>query len=44
MADRWQDTNCADSNECDRTDLDFSGSIDMGDLKIFCDRWLEGAE
>jgi hypothetical protein len=40
FADHWQDTNCGDANDCDRTDLDFSDNVDEGDLKIFCDNWL----
>lgn len=42
FADHWLDTNCADSNDCNGTDLDFSGTVDWGDLKIFCDHWLQG--
>ena len=43
LAGHWQDSNCGDANDCDRTDVDFSGTVDWGDLKIFCDHWLEGA-
>jgi hypothetical protein len=42
FADRWLHSNCAASNDCDGTDLDFSGAIDWRDLKILCDHWLEG--
>ncbi len=43
LANHWRDTNCSSSNDCDRTDLDFSDVVDWADLKIFCDYWLEGA-
>jgi hypothetical protein len=42
FAGHWQDVNCGDANECDRTDLDFSKMVDWKDLKIFCQHWLEG--
>ena len=42
LANHWQNTNCTDSNDCSRTDLDFSGAVDWKDLNIFCDHWLEG--
>ncbi len=44
FANYWQDTNCGGANDCDGTDLDFSNTVDAGDLKIFCDHWLEGTE
>jgi len=40
FAEYWQNTNCTTSNDCDGTDLDFSGSVDVADLKIFCNYWL----
>ena len=42
FAENWADENCSGSNDCDRTDLDFSDKVDWADLKIFCDHWLEG--
>lgn len=42
FADFWQDADCADSNDCDGTDLDFSGAVNWADLRIFCDHLLEG--
>jgi sugar lactone lactonase YvrE len=39
---RWGDTDCADANDCDRTDIDLSGEVDWGDAKMFCEQWLEG--
>jgi hypothetical protein len=43
FAGHWGDTGCSASNDCDRTDLDFSGTVDWPDLKILCQHWLEGA-
>jgi len=43
FANYWGNTNCSGSNDCDGTDLDFSGEIDWADLKTFCEHWLEGA-
>jgi hypothetical protein len=42
FADRWQDINCGDANDCDGADLDFSDAVDWADLKIFFDHWLAG--
>ncbi len=42
FASRWGDVNCGDSNDCDGVDFDFSGDVDWGDFRIFCDHWLEG--
>jgi sugar lactone lactonase YvrE len=39
---RWGDTDCANANDCDRTDIDLSGAVDWGDVKMFCEQWLEG--
>lgn len=39
---RWLDTNCATNNDCDGTDFDSSETVDMEDLKVFCDYWLQG--
>jgi hypothetical protein len=39
---RWLNTNCAVNNNCDNTDFDLSGAIDIADLKIFCEDWLQG--
>lgn len=43
FADYWGDTNCGDANDCNGTDFDLSGTVDIGDLEIFCGHWLEGA-
>ena len=42
FANRWLNTNCASADDCDGADLDYSGTVDIADLKVFCDYWLEG--
>lgn len=42
FANNWENMNCPDSNDCNGTDLDFSGEVGLLDLKIFCDQWLQG--
>jgi hypothetical protein len=42
FAERWLNTNCAASNNCDGTDFDTSGTVDIADLKVFCGYWMEG--
>jgi len=42
FAGHWLDGNCAGSNDCEGTDLDQSGAVDIDDVKILCDNWLEG--
>ena len=44
FANRWRDTDCAGSNDCDGVDLDFSGIVDIADLRILIDNWLAGVE
>ena len=41
FAERWMHTNCAANNNCDGADFDFSGTVDIADLKIFCSYWLQ---
>jgi hypothetical protein len=38
----WQDDNCGASNDCNGTDLDLLGKVDINDLRIFVDNWLRG--
>ena len=33
---------CGLKDDCGGADLDFSGVVDWGDFKIFCDWWLGG--
>lgn len=43
FADRWLESDCTSSNNfCGGADMDSSGTVDMQDLKIFADNWLEG--
>ena len=42
FAQRWLNADCASNNNCDGTDFDFSGTVDIADLKIFCNYWLQG--
>jgi hypothetical protein len=42
LAQHWLNTDCASSNHCDGADLDLSGAVDIADLKVFCDYWLQG--
>lgn len=41
FANHWNNTNCGAMNDCNGTDLDFSGTVDIVDLGIFCNHWLE---
>ncbi len=43
FAERWFNDNCGTTNDCDRTDLDFSDVVDVGDLRIFSNLWLARA-
>jgi hypothetical protein len=40
FASHWQETNCANSN-CWEADVDTDGDVDIADLELFCDFWLE---
>ncbi len=42
FAERWMDTNCAANGNCNGTDFDSSGTVDIADLKVFCGYWLQG--
>ena len=42
FASHWAEDNCGASNDCDGRDLDQLGSVDIKDLRIFADNWLEG--
>jgi len=44
LANRWGQSDCGNSDDCEGTDLDFSDTVDWADLKIFCDYWLQGLE
>ena len=41
FATHWRDDNCDLSNDyCQGTNLDKSGTVDVGDLEIFFDIWI----
>ncbi|KPL25325.1 MAG: hypothetical protein AMJ75_01170 [Phycisphaerae bacterium SM1_79] len=42
FAEQWGQTGCSEVNDCSSTDLDFSGSVDSNDLRIFTTYWLSG--
>jgi hypothetical protein len=42
MANWWGHTDCATNDDCDGADIDFSGTVDIADLEVFCNYWLEG--
>jgi hypothetical protein len=43
FASHWLDSRCNMGNfHCEGTDVDGSGLVDIIDLEIFCDLWLEG--
>ena len=41
FASHWLATNCTAPNWCDGTDLDINGRVDINDLRLFCQYWLE---
>ncbi len=44
LAVHWMSQNCTETNWCERADVDKSGGVDIFDLYIFAEHWLEGAE
>jgi len=41
FAAHWLDPNCADSDWCDRCDLDLSGGVDNTDMSLFAEQWQQ---
>jgi len=41
LASYWQDQDCNAPNWCEGTDLDVDGDVDLNDLTLFIDYWLE---
>jgi hypothetical protein len=37
----WQRTDCTKPDNCSGTDLDAGGYVDISDLKLFAEYWLE---
>ena len=44
LASYWQVADCNDPNWCEGTDLDTDGNVDVNDLMLFTDYWLERTE
>ncbi len=44
LASYWETTDCVYPGCCQRTDLDINGSVDVNDLMLFCEFWLEQTE
>jgi hypothetical protein len=42
FANNWMFTDCNDTNDCNSTDLDFSGDVGPNDVNIFINHWLFG--
>jgi len=40
----WWQQDCESPGGCDGADLDNSSNVDIDDLKLFCDYWLEATE
>ena len=40
----WQVANCQEGNLCEGADLDSDGAVDVTDLIMFADYWLESTE
>jgi hypothetical protein len=40
FAQKWLNTGCAENNNCNGTDLDLSGTVDLNDLAAFAENWL----
>ncbi|MGA2915983.1 MAG: GLUG motif-containing protein [Sedimentisphaerales bacterium] len=41
---RWLDTNCAVTNNCNGTDLNTDGTVNFLDFALFANNWLEGKD
>jgi hypothetical protein len=42
LANWWGRSDCAINDDCEGADIDFSGAVDIADLQVFCNYWLEG--
>jgi hypothetical protein len=42
FAGHWAEDNCGALNDCDGTDLDLLGTVEINDLRIYVDNWLIG--
>ena len=41
LASHWQETNCGAPDWCEGADLDIDSNVDINDLMLFCEFWLE---
>ena len=41
LSSRWFDTTCINTNWCDGSDLDMSGSVTVDDFGVFAENWLD---
>lgn len=41
LASYWQATDCSEPDWCEGTDLDTDSDVDVNDLMLFCEFWLE---
>jgi hypothetical protein len=41
LASHWRATDCNDPGWCEGTDLNHDGCVDVNDLMLFCEYWLE---
>jgi len=41
LGSNWQRTDCTEPQNCSGTDLDADGYVDISDLKLFAEYWLE---
>jgi len=44
LASHRQETGCSDPNWCEGTDLEADGNVDINDLTLFTDYWIEKTE
>jgi len=44
FASHWQENECGDPDWCEGTDLDTNGGVDVNDLMLFTEYWLEKTE
>jgi hypothetical protein len=44
LAVHWLNQNCTETDWCDRADIDQSGEVDIFDLAVFADNWLQGTK
>ncbi len=43
LSQNWQDTGCGEPDYCNRADVDKGGTVDLADLRIVAENWLESS-